>query len=201
MSRILPATGDNQPERNQPCDANFINGTCYTNSAAKFWYGLAAEVYEDYPDCTDIELSTTTDDWLTTDILFPEIALGRDLERLLLADIETERGNTIAELEIIGPPPPVHISLLSSGTEIMSTDLSLDIIDSGIFSCLVAWLLQWSNIPASEWNSDRLQNCISIEDRKRGVICRLSFLITKQHLSEGIFRKSIRISHSVRIQS
>ena len=197
MPRILTTDRNSPTGKNETGGLYFINGKFYSNSAAKFWFGLADELNSDFPDCTNMELSTVAADSLTPDLLFPEIALGREIERLMFADIETEKQNTIAELEIIGPPPPVHVRLLNHETEIVSACLSPDIIDSEIFSSLVAWQLKWADIPDSQWNNETLPGSISIEDRKHGLVYHMSFILKKLHLSEGLFRRSININSSL----
>lgn len=150
----------------------------------------------DFPACTVIELSASSSEDLTPDQLFPEMALEKDIKRLLFADIRKEMKKTIEELDIIGPPAPVRIRLLKEESEIISRELPVDVIDSEIFSCIVVWPLKWAEIPGSKWNSKLLEGNISLEDRQRGLTYGMSFGVRKDDLSEGLFRRSIRISHS-----
>src|SRR3989339_904147 len=151
MSRILKTEQDNSPIPDKAMGPVFVNSKRYNNSAAKFWYGLIEEITTDFKDCTEIELLSKASLQLHRGLLRPELNLEHDIEQLLFKNLAAEMENTIAELELLGPPPAVHIRLLSNASEIISRDLSLDIIDSEIFPCLIVWPLEWARIPETCW--------------------------------------------------
>jgi len=193
MSRLFNANKDDKAEDTRLYGQILVNNITYTNSAAKFWYGLIEEMRNDFPTCTKVELSTSTPDSLTEDILSPELALERDLERLMFKDISAELSDTIAALEIFGPPPPVHIQIYTDKTQIISRDLSQEIMDAEIFSYLAAWLLKWAEIPLCLWNNETLNGTIVIQEMKIKTASRIRFEMKKQQISEGLYRKSIKL--------
>ncbi|MDD4870833.1 MAG: hypothetical protein PHR77_09760 [Kiritimatiellae bacterium] len=201
MSRLFETDKSGNTEQNHPYGPVFINGIRFTNSSAKFWYGLLEEVIKDFAGCNEIELSSSSSDELTHEFLFPETALEKDLRKLLHADIESEIKKTMAELEIMGPPPPVHIRLLSGEMEIISRDLPLDIIDSEIFSYMAVWLLKWADIPEIQWNNKHIEGSFCMKNWKHTLVYCMSFIMEKQHLSEGLFLRSICIKHSAKSHS
>mgnify|MGYP001570402606 CR=1 FL=1 len=197
MARILRTDRDNGRVPGTAIGPVFVKGIRYTNSSSKFWCGLIEEITRYFPRCTDIELSSSVSDTLNHELLFPEAGLERDFKRLLFADIEAEMKKTIAELEILGPPPAVHIRLLSHADEIVSRDLPLDIIDAEIFSCLVVWPLKWSAIPESRWNDAVIKGSVRLEERRQRRVYGMSFTMEKQPLSEGLFRRLFVMKHSL----
>lgn len=197
MPRILRTDPSDDPRKSHAGGQFFVEGVRYTNSASKFWYGLMDEITEDFPECTCIELSSIASDRLSADLLFPEQTLEKDLKQFLDSDIEAEMKNTIAELEIIGAPSPVQIRLFSAEKDLLSRQLPDDVIDSEILSYMIVWPLKWADIPEVQWNSELLEGCISIEDRIKGLVYSASFNLAKKDLSEGLFRRSICLKHSV----
>ena len=183
---------DSGPRPDRSIGRVFVNNKQYNNSAAKFWYGLAEEISTDFPDCTDIELLSKASGQLNQGLLHPVLNLEHEIEHLLFRDLSAEIKNTIAELEIFGPPSAVHIRLLSHGHEIVSRDLPLDIIDSEIFPCLVVWPLEWAGIPEASWNKETIEGNIRIENRKHAKIFNISFSLETKHISEGLLQRCFR---------
>lgn len=171
----------------------FVRGVRYSNTAAKFWPSLIDEVREDFPDCSMIELAASTSADLGPEQLFPEIIFERDIHHLLTMDMEEVMRNTLAELEILGPPSSVQIRLLSGEEELLSSALPLDCIDAEIFPFLIVWLLEWAGIPESQWNNEFLQGDITAEDTRRRLVYQMSFSLKNSHLSEGLYRRSISL--------
>ncbi len=135
----------------------FVQGIRYANAAAKFWPSLLDEVRAEFPGCSVVGLSAPSSCQLCRDHLFPALSLERDMEKLVGTDIGKAMKETMAELEIMGPPTSVRIRLLSEGgEELLSRDLPLDSIDSEIFPYLVVWLFEWAGIPDTLWNSEVL---------------------------------------------
>lgn len=193
MPRILKTEQDNSPKPDKAIGPVFVNNRRYNNSAAKFWYGLIDEINTDFPDCMEIELLSKSSGQLNRALLHPELNLERDLEQLLFIDLAAEIKNTIAELEILGPPSAVHIRLLSEGKEIISRDLPVDIIDSEIFPSLIVWPLEWAGIPDLFWNNEILEGNIHIADKKDAHAFNIAFSLGAKHISEGLLQRCFRI--------
>lgn len=175
----------------------FVDGVRYTNSAAKFWPGLIDEVHEDFPACTRIELAAKVSAQLGHEHLFPKIAFEKSFRRLLYSNIQEEMKNTLAELEILGPPSSVQIVLFSKKREIVSREFPLDYIDAEIFPCLIAWPLKWAGIPEYMWKNEFLKGNVTAEDKKRQLIYHISFSVEKHHISEGLYQQSISLAYRV----
>jgi len=196
MSLISRTGKTDSRERNRSNGPFFVNNIRYTNSAAKFWFGMIDEIINDFPECTEFELSAGSSEDLSPDQLFPEISLEKDIKRLLFADIEMEMQKTMNELDIIGPPAPVKIRLISQEKEIVCRELPLDVIDAEIFTCVVVWPLKWAEIPAQQWNNNLLEGSISMENRQLRLTYGIPFTVRRSDLSEGLFHRSICIRHS-----
>lgn len=197
MARLINRKKDTAPPARPGPKSLFVNGVRYANTAAKFWPSLIDEVREDFPDCSGIELAASTSAELGREHLFPEIAFEKDIFHLLTADMEQVMRNTLAELEILGPPTSVQIKLLSGEDELLSGELPLECIDAEIFPFLIVWLLEWAGIPEFQWNNEFLDGDITAQDRKRHRVYRISFTLNNKHLSEGLYRRSISLVHSV----
>ena len=105
--------------------------------------------------------------------------------------------NTLAELELMGPPSPVRIRLLEDDKDLLAAELPLDCVDSETLPCLVVWLLEWAQIQTSLWNSEDVSGEFMAEDRRRGIIYGFVFHVTLTHLSEGLYRRTLSIVPSV----
>jgi hypothetical protein len=169
--------------------ALFINQIRYTNAAAKFWSSLIDEVLDDFPQCSMIELSAFSTARLEKDLLYPQRALEKDLNHLVFADMETMMKETIAEMEILGPPSAVHIRLGKGSEELYDSDLSLDCVDADIYPYLVVWPLAWAGIPDSAWNDERIEGEFTAVDRTRHLTYVVPFAVALSHVSEGLYRR------------
>jgi hypothetical protein len=196
LIRDKPDEGETQSETSGAASI-FVNGARYANAAAKFWSSLIDEVSEDFPKCSSIELSASSSGALEHDLLFPQRALEKDLDHLVFADVEAMMKETIAEIEILGPPAPVQIRLLAGQDEIYSGSLPLDCVDAEIFPYLVVWPLSWAEIPDGAWNNESVSGEIEAQDRRRHIVYKMFFILTTTHLSEGLFRRSIAVTPSV----
>ena len=176
------------------CASVVVEGIRYTNSAAKFWPSLIDEVREDFPDCSEIDLTAPASRLLEHKDLFPELEMEEDLQSLLETDLETAIRDTIAELEMLGPPVAVRVRLLDGENELLSDNLPLDSVDSEIFGYLAAWLLNWSHIPESVWNNEFVSGRFEAEDKRRGLSYDAPFEITSRHISEGLFQRTVSIA-------
>jgi len=181
------------------CQVLFVNGLPYRHTAARFWPTLIDEVLEGFPSCTMIELVAACSGLLERRHLYPELEFQKDLEDLLNKNTEEEMLNTLAALDVTGPPPAVRIRLLDDEREILSECLPLDCVDAEIFTYLVAWPLEWGTIPGTQWNNEFLSAGFSAEDRRRKLAYNLSFSLVNRHLSEGLFERTLRLTASVNV--
>jgi hypothetical protein len=184
-------------ERRAGCKSLYVRGARYANSAAKFWTALVDEVRERFPPGAQIELETCTGGRLSPDQLFPQLELQRELERLADADLEDVLRQTLAQLELTGPPAPVVIRVRDGETELLLQELPADCVDAEIFPFLVTWLLQWSGVADETWNAESVDGSFAALDRGRRMEYRISFRLANRHLSEGLFRRSLALIASV----
>jgi len=193
MAGLITRGTEILPPEGPGCQALFVNGLPYRHTAAKFWPTLVDEIRRDFPSCTMAELAAACSGPLERRHLYPELEFQRDLEDLLNKNVEEEMRNTLAALDITGPPP-VRIRLLAEEDEILSDCLPLDCVDAEIFSYLVAWPLEWGAIPIVQWNNEFLSGEFMGEDRKRGRSYAFSFSLVNRHLSEGLFQRAFSLA-------
>lgn len=187
---------DDVPDDDRPSTAALhINGTCFNNTAAKFWPGLVDEVFEAFPSRPAIELSAPASENLSRRHLFPELDMQRDMDRMIENGDTLE--NVLAELELTGPPSPVKIRLLSAGKVVFEQALPEDSLDAETLPCLVVWLLEWSGVPDSRWNEDRQRGVFRGDDRKRGRSYAFSFTIVTNHVKEGLHHRTVTLAAAV----
>ena len=198
MAAMLSGGQGDGTDREAICKALFVGGVRYANSAAKFWPALIDEVQERFPLCTHIELDTSTEGPLCRDQLFPLLELENDIERLLGADLDELLRQTIAQLELTGPPVAVSIRLRERETELLQQELPPDCVDAEVFPFLVGWMLEWSGVNDGEWNQEIVDGAFTAQDRGRGMEYRVSFHLANRHLSEGLYRRSLSLSPCVR---
>lgn len=190
---LLSNSKDKGPAAGKPStDSLRIGGQLYSNSAAKFWASLIDEIGEDYPLCSSAELSGPVPGMLNRDHLFPETTFQNDLSRLLTADFETEMKNALAEIAILGPPSTIRVRLLKGEDELFTGEIPPDCADAEILPFFVTWLLKWAEIPESEWNESEVTGHVAAEDGKRAVSYDIPFTLTNQHLSEGLWQRTIK---------
>jgi hypothetical protein len=197
MARIISRHLDDPVPTTRGPESLVVDGRRFANTAAKFWASLIDEIREDTPQCTCVELTALTANPLCEKHLFPETALQEGLADLLTGNIRQFMRDAIAELEVVGPPASVTVRLLADDEELLSRELPPECIDADIFPCLLVWPLEWAGIPRSMWNNEFLSGALTAEDRRRGLVYRLSFSLTSSHLSEGLYRRCIRVTPSV----
>ena len=189
MSRILGNESDKLPAATSKARTLIIGGVRFTHAAARFWASLLSEVAADYPACNALVFETMAGTVLTRDLLFPEMALQRELDRLQpTIPIEQALKEALAEFEIFGPPGAVQLSLLADDQEMRRCQLPLDCVDADIFAYLLTWLMEWAEIPESQWNSDRVEGVFPVRDPDSTVRGRVQFEFTRKHISEGLYR-------------
>ena len=189
MARILGDESDKLPAAASKARALIIGGVRFTHAAARFWASLLSEVAADYPDCNALVFETLAGTILTRDLLFPEVALQRELDSLQpTVPIEQALKEALAEFEIFGPPGAVQLSLLADDREMRRCQLPLDCVDADIFAYLLTWLMEWAELPESKWNSDRVEGAFPVRDPDSAASGRVQFEFTRSHISEGLYR-------------
>ncbi len=197
MARILGNNSGTTPGKRSSGLGIVVQGVRFVNSAAKFWPSLIDELLADYPACDAIEFAMLTDLVLERDLLFPANALQRELDR------RQERKNfreaireAMTQFDMLGPPGIVHARLLTGSRVITTLDLPLDCVDADIFPCLLVWLLEWSEIPPSIWNTPQVSGDCCARDREREINYRMHFDLHNEHLSEGLFRRALTLRYA-----
>lgn len=159
------------------------------HAAAKFWSGLIDEVLADYPFPTVISLCAATSGCLSPDDLRPDRILARDMAALAGKDLQQAYRETLAVLEMTGPPLPTTLRLTRSGEPRPFLTAMLDLPDAETMPFLVAWLLEWLDVPPERWNDAMVAGAFVAEDlfrhRRYEVHCQLAC----KHLSEGLYAR------------
>jgi hypothetical protein len=169
----------------------------YANSAAKFWLSLIEEVRHDFPQCSAFEVEGSTAGLLSPEQLHPELEFERDIQRLWHASMEEMLRETMAQIELMGPPGTVRIRLLADEAELLARELPTECVDTEIFPYLVVWLLQWSGVSALGWNEAKVEGRFTAVDRVRERMYQVSLVLSNEHLCEGLFRRRLRLTPSV----
>jgi len=170
-----------------------VDGVPSTNSAAKFWPSLVDEVCGECPGCTRMELSAAATGLLKFEDLFPAWSLQQDLDELKDTDIRQAMARTLAELELLGGPSSVTLRLMTDDAELLLTELPQDCLDAETFPFLLVWLLEWAGIHHSRWNDDCVTGELSMVNLERRLQYELAFEMRREHLSEGLYRRTIAI--------
>jgi hypothetical protein len=170
-----------------------IDGNWYANSAAKYWPWLVDRQLAEAPQAALIELTAPATDPLRPSMLYPEQALQRELEKALRGDAVQSWEDTLAELDLVGGPSPVQLRVLGEGARTVFFEGTSDTMDSETFPCLVVWLLQWADIPASLWNKAAVAGRVNAMDPVRHGEYRFRFSLTNRHLSEGLYQRCLRL--------
>jgi len=172
-----------------------VHGVRFVSSAAKFWPSLVDELLADYPACNAIALEMLTDHVLERDLLFPANALQRELDRREgRKDFLEAIREALAQFDITGPPGAVHARLLAGSRLIAERDLPQDCLDADIFPCLLVWLLEWAEIPQGHWNNPEISGEFCARDRE--ISYRLQFDFRNEHVSEGLFRRTLTLRYA-----
>ncbi|MCE9615762.1 MAG: hypothetical protein K8T26_15950 [Lentisphaerae bacterium] len=179
------------------CEAIKVGGTVYRHSAAKFWPRLVDESFASFPSCTRIELTALTADGFDPVRLDPHAELQRDAERLAGARLQDVIQDTLAQLELLGPPGLIGIRLLASGQELYKSELPADCVDAEIFMYLAGWLLEWARIPHADWSADRHDGQFVARDARGRTVYLFRFDTLRQHVSEGLHRITLTLDPRV----
>jgi len=166
-----------------------VHGRRFSNTAAKFWSALIDELAEEYGYCRKGALETVNEDRLHPALLFPEAELERELNRgdLSLAGIREALQQALADFELYGPPGAVSLRIYSDHGEEERLAFPMDCVDAEIFMYLLAWLVEWGELPLHCWNDPKIKGSFSADDPLRGFKYSFDFLIEHKPLSEGLF--------------
>jgi hypothetical protein len=198
MGTLLSGDKDGQPPaEHSVCSALYVHGVRYDNTAAKFWPTLIDETLEEFPECTSIELTAPVAGRLRQRYLHPEKEFEQDLLNMLTTDLQQVIRETMAQLEILGPPSAVAVRLLQDDTELLSGELPTDCIDADIFPYLIVWPLLWAGIPESQWINEFVSGSLQGNDKQRGLVYTMHFALRSRHLSEELYDTSLQIQPSV----
>ena len=190
---LLSDKPDRGPARAGP-QVVFVDGVPSANSASKFWPSLVDEALAGYPSCDRVELSAPSGAPLRFEDLFPSWSLQRDIERYRGVDLEQALQATMAELALLGAPARVALRLLAAGEVLLSRALPADSLDADTFPFFVGWLFEWAGIYRSRWNDAALSGAVRMEDRRRRRAYALAFEAAYEHLSEGLYRRTVSVT-------
>jgi hypothetical protein len=148
------------------------------------------EVHAEFPDCDSIVLSTAVSTPLTPTLLFPEESLQRDFDSLAHVDLAEVIRQTTAELELVGQPARVVVTLMTGDEQAHQQILKREYVDADVYVYLLAWLLEWSEVPKTNWNDDTLSANLVAQDLGRDLSYRLGIELKNTHLSEGLYERT-----------
>jgi len=166
-----------------------VRGRRFKNSAAKFWSALVDELWEEYADCRRVTLEAMNEGHLDPELLFPEAGLERELNLLSEnADhINEIWRKALADFELYGPPGSVGMRIFSEAGQQKLLALPMDCVDAEIFLYLLAWFLEWGDLPLSAWHEPKIKGAFSAADPFRKFKYLFDFTIEHAPASEGLF--------------
>ncbi|MDD5483702.1 MAG: hypothetical protein PHP98_08645 [Kiritimatiellae bacterium] len=172
-----------------------IRGRRFTNTAAKFWSNLIDELCEDYTESRLITLEAAHDGALGPALLFPELELQREMDRTDFSAEGLRKAwrKALDDFEIYGPPGAVYLAVFSDFGETRRITLPMDCVDAEIFLYLLAWLLEWSDLPSGLWNEPQVKGAFSGIDPLRRFKYFLYFKIEHRPLKEGLFKWKLEL--------
>lgn len=162
------------------------------NTAARFWATLLHEIRWGFPEYDRLELQALCSSALSPALLDPAASLGREIERLKTQDVRGILFDTIAQLAIEGPPPPVRARILAGGRPTMERDIPRDCLDAELFPYFLAWLLEWAGITRHLWDAESLHGGFTAAaGASRPYAVR--FEARSRHLSEGLYERTVAL--------
>jgi hypothetical protein len=166
----------------------------YDNSAVKFWSGLLDEVVEDFPGADSLTVEGPCDDLLVPDMLDPANLFTEELEELEDDDEMDETMQELTqELELIGPPPMVHASVMSGTRTVCSRDLPDDVIDAELLPIFLVWPLEWGGLSEFGWNRRQVSGQFTACDSTRRLTYEVRFALDNRHVREGLFHRKLAV--------
>lgn len=173
-----------------------VDGVGYGNSAAKFWRGLLEYLYKDYENFSCAELSAPAVSSLKQSMLFPQLELEEDIHRFAGQDLQASLKETIAELEMLGPPPRVEVRIMDdAGQDLATYALPVEHVDAETFQYLAAWMLAWSHIPVSQWNAEHMQGAIAaVTDPSLAKAYAIDVTLRHREIHEGLLQRTLTLA-------
>lgn len=172
-----------------------VNGVGYGNSAAKFWRDFFDDARSRHENLLAAEMSAPAAGPLRPSMLFPHLELQEDLLRLEGQDAGRLLRETVAELELFGPPAPVEVRLFCEEGLLSTCALPAERVDAEIFQYLAAWILAWARTPAPLWNAPLVEGrLVAASDPRTGWTCDIAFSLRHEELHEGLLRRTLRLS-------
>ena len=187
MARVIHSERQDEPSAGIGCSRWQVRGVFCDNTAAKFWSGLIDEVQTDYPFPTAISLCAATCGRLSPFDLHPDRILERDIADLAGKDLRQAYQNILSVLEITGPPPPTIVHLTRPDQARPFLTVMLEQPDAETMPFLLAWLLEWQEVPPDHWNDPVVEGEFVAEDTFRCWRYEVRCHLANRHLSEGLF--------------
>ena len=197
MGRLIRTSGSSAGKPG--ATSIFVESIRYANAAAKFWPNLIDEIAEEFPSCDRFELAAVGSGMLDKSLLFPELSLEKTIDEMKGRSIRDVMSETLAELELLGPPTSVKASLFHHGNHLLDAELPLECVDSETFPHLFVWPIEWARIARETWNNSSVEGEFTANDKTRGIIYACSLRLENEHISEGLYRRRLSIGHSVSI--
>lgn len=165
-----------------------VRGRRFKNSAAKFWSALIDELLTEYAGCRSVVLEAVNEGQLDPVLLFPELDLEREVNRINLSaeGIRQAWQKALEDFELCGPPGAVGLRFYSADGKQLRFVLPMDCVDAELFLYLLVWLLEWSDLPLSTWNEPRIKGSFSAVDPVRRLKYTVHFIMEHSPLKEGL---------------
>ena len=170
-----------------------VGGKKFSNSAVKFWSTVVEDADVEFPGSERLVLSSYSDRMLRRCDLNPNGMEAFDLCCLAGLDFAAEWQKTVEEMELTGMPAAVKLTLHGAGRLIVERMLEADCMDSEVFPFFAVWLLEWADVPESEWNTENVVGKFTSGDSYRGIEYWLDFTIASRHLSEGLYCRDVSV--------
>ena len=196
MARFF-ATTESEAADGHPADPLYVNDIPFSNAASKFWTSLVDEASRLFEAGPVIEMTAPCVIPLRRRLLFPNILTEEDLADAAGANPSAVMADTLAAIEMLGPPPSVTLSVLRDGRRVHEQTVPEETLDSETFPYLLVWLLEWSGIAPGQWNRSRLRGAFRGEDRKHRRLFAVNFNLKRRHLSEGLFALTLALRGDV----
>lgn len=169
-----------------------VRGRRYSNAAAKFWTTLDDELAEAFPAERRFELQAVHEDTLCPALLFPELEMENAL-RARGPGYSMDLRQALDDLELYGQPGPVSMLVGQGVSGATRMTLPLDCVDAEIFLYLVAWLLEWGEVPDCRWRESELAGIFRAVDPLRSRIYAFDFKLARAPFKEGLFTWKLAI--------
>lgn len=197
MGILSTKNGKAGEDRHFGADRLTINRQTYANTAAKFWSALIDETQEAYPEAVALLLDAVDEGPLEAKQLSPRHVLGNVPGDLAQTDIATALQQALDEIDMFGAPRPVHVRVLSSAEELVSTVLAPESIDCEILPLVLVWLLEWAEVPPFLWNNRHIKGTFDAEDPDSGRHYHFGFELDNEDISEGLLSRRLDLRFRV----